>query len=395
MVEDVFKNVQALKGITVDEFMGTMGIMSASLGLCCNDCHPGAGTDSVRVGRGHESAEGDRPRHGVHDAGHQPDQLCRPPGRHVLDLPSLRVTPLETPQARRSSMARPITELDDVITKAAGVPPSAAGDRQVSPVLGGADKVAGVTSITATGKVVAFGSFGGGGNFEFFAQAPDKRAMLSHLGPRGDSIRTFDGRAGWFSIPLRRAEIPADRRRARRRAAGRAVDLPLAIAHVADGAARRPIEELNGKRRLPRAGERRDGSLASLYFDAGYGAARTRASATRRRRSAGCRRRWTTTTTATSAASSSRTSGPSRGWTAATIRFRRREVQRADRRGQVRRACRSARPVEKAGPEGPTYGIYGTEGGPSGPPISEWRPCISRCPDRTGNPTRRFRSSCR
>jgi hypothetical protein len=39
MVEDVFKNVQALKGITVDEFMGTMGIMSASLGLCCNDCH--------------------------------------------------------------------------------------------------------------------------------------------------------------------------------------------------------------------------------------------------------------------------------------------------------------------------------------------------------------------
>jgi hypothetical protein len=33
MVEDVFKNVQALKGITVDEFMGTMGLMSASLGL--------------------------------------------------------------------------------------------------------------------------------------------------------------------------------------------------------------------------------------------------------------------------------------------------------------------------------------------------------------------------
>ena len=48
MVEDVFKNVQALKGITVDEFMGTMGLMSASLGLCCNDCHPGAGTDAVR-----------------------------------------------------------------------------------------------------------------------------------------------------------------------------------------------------------------------------------------------------------------------------------------------------------------------------------------------------------
>src|SRR5205814_2192456 len=47
MVDSVFKNVQALKGITVDEFMGTMGLMSASLGLCCNDCHPGAGTTAV------------------------------------------------------------------------------------------------------------------------------------------------------------------------------------------------------------------------------------------------------------------------------------------------------------------------------------------------------------
>jgi len=29
MAEDVFKNIQVLKGIPVDDFMGTMGIMSA------------------------------------------------------------------------------------------------------------------------------------------------------------------------------------------------------------------------------------------------------------------------------------------------------------------------------------------------------------------------------
>ena len=39
MAEDVFKNVQVLKGIPVDEFMGTMGFFSASLGLNCTDCH--------------------------------------------------------------------------------------------------------------------------------------------------------------------------------------------------------------------------------------------------------------------------------------------------------------------------------------------------------------------
>src|SRR5690348_8986886 len=37
--EDVFKNVQVLKGIPVDEFMSTMGVFSAALGMSCEDCH--------------------------------------------------------------------------------------------------------------------------------------------------------------------------------------------------------------------------------------------------------------------------------------------------------------------------------------------------------------------
>jgi hypothetical protein len=37
--EEVFKNVQVLKGIPVDQFMGTMGFFSSSLGLNCTDCH--------------------------------------------------------------------------------------------------------------------------------------------------------------------------------------------------------------------------------------------------------------------------------------------------------------------------------------------------------------------
>ncbi len=39
VAEDVFKNVQVLRGIPVDEFMGTMGFFAASLGLNCVDCH--------------------------------------------------------------------------------------------------------------------------------------------------------------------------------------------------------------------------------------------------------------------------------------------------------------------------------------------------------------------
>ena len=43
MSEQAFKNIQVLKGIPVDEFMGTMGLFSAALSVCCGDCHQGAG----------------------------------------------------------------------------------------------------------------------------------------------------------------------------------------------------------------------------------------------------------------------------------------------------------------------------------------------------------------
>ena len=48
MSDEAFKNVQALKGIPVDEFMGTMGVFTTSLSLCCGNCHTGAGTSNPK-----------------------------------------------------------------------------------------------------------------------------------------------------------------------------------------------------------------------------------------------------------------------------------------------------------------------------------------------------------
>src|SRR5579871_702254 len=47
MADDVFKNIQALKGLSVDDFLGTMGVMSAAVGFDCSECHANAGTDRV------------------------------------------------------------------------------------------------------------------------------------------------------------------------------------------------------------------------------------------------------------------------------------------------------------------------------------------------------------
>ena len=45
MAEQVFKNVQVLRGIPMDEFMGTMGFFAAALSLNCTDCHVKAAND--------------------------------------------------------------------------------------------------------------------------------------------------------------------------------------------------------------------------------------------------------------------------------------------------------------------------------------------------------------
>src|SRR5215207_7770177 len=39
LAEEVFKNIQVLKGMPVDEFMGTMGFLASATGLNCTDCH--------------------------------------------------------------------------------------------------------------------------------------------------------------------------------------------------------------------------------------------------------------------------------------------------------------------------------------------------------------------
>jgi len=266
MVEDVFKNVQALKGLTVDEFMGTMGLMSASLGLCCSDCHPGAGTESVKW------EDDSNPRK---ITARQMVRMVQAvnrdnfSGRQVVTCWTchrLRVTPLATPTLDQL-YGEAITELDDVVSRAEGVPtPTQVLDRYLQ-AIGGAEKVAGITSIVATGKVEAFGSFGGGGNFEYFAQAPDKRAMLSHL-PDGESSRTFDGRAGWFAIPL--AVVPkypltgGELDGARLDAQ---LSFPAQIARTLTGLRVGPRTSLQGTGVYLLQGNGARGSFVSLYFD--------------------------------------------------------------------------------------------------------------------------------
>jgi hypothetical protein len=96
-------------------------------------------------------------------------------------------------------------EPDDVIAQAEGLPSAESILDKYIEASGGAQRLAGLKSFVGKGTSVGFGGFGGGGEVELVAQAPDKRAtiiLFKEAPGRGDQIRSYDGRTGWVRTPL-------------------------------------------------------------------------------------------------------------------------------------------------------------------------------------------------
>lgn len=62
--------------------------------------------------------------------------------------------------------------------------------------LGGAQRLAGLTSLVAKGTYEGFETFHMQVPFEIFAKAPAQRTTVAHT-LQGDSVTTYDGRVGW------------------------------------------------------------------------------------------------------------------------------------------------------------------------------------------------------
>jgi photosynthetic reaction center cytochrome c subunit len=201
--DEAFKNVQVLKGIPVDDFVGTMGVMSAALGFDCSECHANAGTDKV-------DWAADTPRkvtarkmvtmvatiNRSNFAGVQ-DVTCWTCHRG-------RDRPATTPTLETIYGQGPI-DLDDVFGQAPGQPTADQVIDKYIQAIGGAQRLAGLTSYVAKGTSVGFGGFGGGGQVQIYAKSPAQRTVIIEFKDapgRGDSIRSYDGKSGWIKTPL-------------------------------------------------------------------------------------------------------------------------------------------------------------------------------------------------
>jgi len=203
LAEEAFKNIQVLKGIPVDDFLETMGIMAAALQFDCSDCHVGAGTDKV-------DWAADTPRKRMaRTMVNMVATINRTNfgGRQMVTCWTChrnRDKPLVTP-VMATIYGTPPFEPDDIVVQAPGAPSAESILDKYIQVAGGAQRLAGLTSFVGKGSSVGFGGLGGGGDVEIVAKAPDKRAtiiLFKEETGRGDQIRTYDGRIGWVRTPL-------------------------------------------------------------------------------------------------------------------------------------------------------------------------------------------------
>ena len=203
---EYFKNVttSTLKEITVSDFLGSMGVMAAALGYDCADCHPSAGSDKVdwvvdtskkKTARRMVEMVAAINKNNFGGVQMVTCWTCH----HGRDLPATTI-------ALDALYGPPSIEHTDIVAAPAqgGVPPATDIIDKYLDAIGGAKKLATLTSFISTGTSEGYEGLGGGGSFTIYAKAPDMRTtqiLFKDHPERGDSTRAYNGKAGWVNSP--------------------------------------------------------------------------------------------------------------------------------------------------------------------------------------------------
>ena len=202
MAEEVFKNVPVIRGIPVDEFMDTMGMFSAALSLNCTDCHSSDSTGSW-ANFANETPLKQTARRMVvmvntinrtNFAGRKvvTCYTCHRGDQTPKVAPSLTLqygVPVDDPNEIEIFPSAQSAEVDPVFAK-------------YIQALGGAQRLAALTSFVAKGTYSGYDTDHEPVPLEVFAKAPNQRTTIVHM-QVGDSVRTFDGRTAWVAAPDR------------------------------------------------------------------------------------------------------------------------------------------------------------------------------------------------
>jgi photosynthetic reaction center cytochrome c subunit len=199
MVEDIFKNVQVLKGIPVDEFMDTMGFFAASIGLNCTGCHvPQALQDWSRFAD-------DVPRKRIaRGMIRMVDSINKEKfgGRRMLTCWSCH-RGTQAPELIPSLAAQYTVAPDDpnaieMVPDAPKLPTAEQVLDKYIKAAGSAQSLAALTSWVAKGTIEGFDTYHVKVPVEIYAKAPAQSVMVLHT-QIGNSSVVFNGTEGWFA----------------------------------------------------------------------------------------------------------------------------------------------------------------------------------------------------
>lgn len=199
MAEEYFKNVQVLRGISVKEFMDTMGFFAASLGENCTFCHvEDSGGDWAKYAD--DNANKQTARKMILMMGAINKSYFG--GRRMLTCYSCHrggELPRVTPNLAEQYSAPALEVPDDITEQAAGVPSADQILDKYIQAVGGTQRLAGLTSLIARGTYQGYDDPEKRA-VEIYAKAPDERAIIVHT-PNGDTTIAYDGRSGWIAAP--------------------------------------------------------------------------------------------------------------------------------------------------------------------------------------------------
>src|SRR5436190_1397693 len=195
---EVFKKVDILKDIPVDEFMDTMGMFSAALTLNCIDCHV-----PESVGGWERFADETPLKVTARKMMRMVDDLNKANFSGVRSVTCYTchrgdLKPRILPSLA-AQYAPPVEDANDVVI--ANIPGGPTVDQvfdKYIQALGGAQRVAALTSYSAKGTYIGFETEQTVVPMEIYAKAPSSRAMIVHMAV-GDNARVFDGRNAWIA----------------------------------------------------------------------------------------------------------------------------------------------------------------------------------------------------
>ena len=206
MAETVFKNIQVLKGIPVDEFMGTMGFFATATGLNCTDCHVDeSGGSWARYADDNALKQQTRRMVVMMRTINQQNFG----GRQVVTCYTCHrgfTKPTVQPSINNLYGSPPPDEPGDPFEQFPNQPlPDAVLDKYLAAV-GGAQRLAAFTSFTAKGLYLGFDD-ADKSPMEIFARATGERSTVVHT-LLGDNTTTITPAAAWITAPPTDKPVP-------------------------------------------------------------------------------------------------------------------------------------------------------------------------------------------